>query len=321
MTDSYQQSGDPEALHQLRIAVRRTRTALRLFEGYSERESDQTRSALRVLAGQLGVVRDLDVVLAQVTRWQERAPARLRERLTTLWSTLEADCTTARRSLSSALAAAAYPTRVEAANVPVHERDASDEPLRDAARRSLVMRWGRVRQHGRKLHQGSPAAALHRLRIHNKRLRDALECFAPLFPEHAAYAAPYLQRLHDDLGEHQDAELAERWLNAQVLGTRRKKDRAAVWLLRRIGRKKRRTQARALRSLRRARRLEWDWLVPPGLPKAAAGGVTGQTSTIEMTEDAGGEVHMMELYVIRHAIAFDRDPAQWPDDRLRPLTP
>jgi phosphohistidine phosphatase len=29
----------------------------------------------------------------------------------------------------------------------------------------------------------------------------------------------------------------------------------------------------------------------------------------------------MDLYIVRHAIAFDRDPEQWPDDSQRPLTP
>lgn len=29
----------------------------------------------------------------------------------------------------------------------------------------------------------------------------------------------------------------------------------------------------------------------------------------------------MDLYLVRHAIAFDRDPGEWPDDALRPLTP
>ena len=29
----------------------------------------------------------------------------------------------------------------------------------------------------------------------------------------------------------------------------------------------------------------------------------------------------MNLYLVRHAIAFDHDPATWPDDRDRPLTP
>ncbi|HTY49068.1 MAG TPA: phosphohistidine phosphatase SixA [Steroidobacteraceae bacterium] len=30
---------------------------------------------------------------------------------------------------------------------------------------------------------------------------------------------------------------------------------------------------------------------------------------------------MIRLYLIRHAIAHDRDPARWRDDRQRPLTP
>jgi phosphohistidine phosphatase len=29
----------------------------------------------------------------------------------------------------------------------------------------------------------------------------------------------------------------------------------------------------------------------------------------------------MDLYLVRHAVAFDRDDSQWPDDRQRPLTP
>ncbi len=29
----------------------------------------------------------------------------------------------------------------------------------------------------------------------------------------------------------------------------------------------------------------------------------------------------MELYVVRHAAAFERDPERWPDDSERPLTP
>ena len=29
----------------------------------------------------------------------------------------------------------------------------------------------------------------------------------------------------------------------------------------------------------------------------------------------------MDLYLVRHAIAFNPDPTQWPDDSQRPLTP
>ena len=30
---------------------------------------------------------------------------------------------------------------------------------------------------------------------------------------------------------------------------------------------------------------------------------------------------MIELIIVRHAIAFERDETRWPDDRLRPLSP
>lgn len=29
----------------------------------------------------------------------------------------------------------------------------------------------------------------------------------------------------------------------------------------------------------------------------------------------------MKLMIVRHAVAFERDPKRWPDDRTRPLTP
>lgn len=29
----------------------------------------------------------------------------------------------------------------------------------------------------------------------------------------------------------------------------------------------------------------------------------------------------MKLYLVRHAVAYDRDPERWPEDDLRPLTP
>ena len=28
----------------------------------------------------------------------------------------------------------------------------------------------------------------------------------------------------------------------------------------------------------------------------------------------------MDLYLVRHGVAYDPDPAQWPDDKDRPLT-
>ena len=37
-------------------------------------------------------------------------------------------------------------------------------------------------------------------------------------------------------------------------------------------------------------------------------------------DETDGRVTPMELYLVRHGIAFEHDPARWPDDRDRPLT-
>ena len=33
------------------------------------------------------------------------------------------------------------------------------------------------------------------------------------------------------------------------------------------------------------------------------------------------EVNGLDLYVVRHAVAYERDAERWPDDARRPLTP
>jgi phosphohistidine phosphatase len=52
------------------------------------------------------------------------------------------------------------------------------------------------------------------------------------------------------------------------------------------------------------------------------GKVRGEGLCCDFARRQAGRLHSrMYLYLVRHAIAFDPDPAQWPDDRDRPLTP
>ena len=55
--------GDPEGLHQMRVATRRLRAALRLFEQVVPTDAEALRAELKWLATSLGAVRDLDVQL------------------------------------------------------------------------------------------------------------------------------------------------------------------------------------------------------------------------------------------------------------------
>jgi CHAD domain-containing protein len=52
---------DPEAVHKMRVATRRLRAALRVFEDMLPPSAAELGRELRWLAGALGAVRDLDV--------------------------------------------------------------------------------------------------------------------------------------------------------------------------------------------------------------------------------------------------------------------
>lgn len=67
---------DPEAVHQMRVATRRMRTALRALRGYVV-PPPRLRRDLKWLAGALGRVRDRDVILALMR--SERLPATARD--------------------------------------------------------------------------------------------------------------------------------------------------------------------------------------------------------------------------------------------------
>jgi CHAD domain-containing protein len=65
---------DPEAVHQMRVAMRRLRAAMSIFKRvFADERSDTVKNQLRALAGELGEARDIDVLLEKTI-----APARER---------------------------------------------------------------------------------------------------------------------------------------------------------------------------------------------------------------------------------------------------
>ncbi len=191
---------DVEYIHQMRVATRRLRAALRLFApALPEGLRDALRWPIATLARQLGRARDLDVLLGEIV---DPVLAALPEepRL----SALAGDITNLRYGVrAEVLASLAAPdygrmllTAVEAlhpAATPVLEVGSLDEFA--AARLHHLCR--RVRRLAAAAHTNDPAS-LHALRIGIKRLRYALEFFATLGAE-----APG-RRLHSRLAEVQD---------------------------------------------------------------------------------------------------------------------
>lgn len=213
-------SGHPEFVHQARVALRRMRSAMRLFapvlpgafvEAYGQ--------AWRTLASGLGNARNWDVFVGEtlppiLAAFPDDRSARRLER------------EGRRRARSAHAAVAAMVVLPEYSRLLIEFTaallalpDDPDTTLTEFAR-------DRLRSHARKArklaarHRSLDAAERHRMRIRFKKLRYALEFFAPLLPK--PKLAPYLAaltQLQGELGLINDHVTAET-LIAEALGGR-----------------------------------------------------------------------------------------------------
>ncbi|HET9138603.1 CHAD domain-containing protein [Actinophytocola sp.] len=170
---------DPEGVHQMRVAVRRIRAALKADGANLGEAGAALQSELRWLGGVLGAVRDLDVQLEHLRGQAADFPAAERDAVERLLLGLRAGRQLARRDLLAALRDSRYRALLAALAAAAvsepPEQPAAGEP--PAARLVAV-----IRRPYRKLHRAAealdadpPDDDLHELRIHGKRLRYAAE--------------------------------------------------------------------------------------------------------------------------------------------------
>jgi triphosphatase len=219
---------DPEAVHQMRVAVRRLRAAISIFKAMAADErGDAVRRDLRWLATRLGEARDLDVFIEKTI-----APARQRrphaEDLAALAAAYEerrkAAYEKAREAVSSgrldriALATAAW---LEKGRWLSREDTAarSEQRVEDLAAKELGRRWKRVRRRAKHLEALEPPAR-HEVRIAVKKLRYAAEFFRALFPgkaraKRAKALRAALGELQDRLGDLNDIAVADKMEHAR----------------------------------------------------------------------------------------------------------
>jgi CHAD domain-containing protein len=216
---------DIEALHDMRVATRRMRAALAIFERYLDEAALAPYIAgLRATGRALGPVRDLDVFWQKAQAYVERqdTPPDLGP-LAAAW---EAARRQARAEMLAHLDSAAYAAfkrqfeALLAQPLPIRERlsykgTARPYYLRPIIPVVLYRRLARVRAFDAWVTRPSPELThCHRLRIAIKRLRYALEFFeAPLTP-HSRALIEQLKAVQDHLGDLQDAVVARRRLRA-----------------------------------------------------------------------------------------------------------
>jgi CHAD domain-containing protein len=197
--------GDPEAVHDLRVALRRLRTLLKLARRiFGTFHTDAVRQAFRDLQASTGDLRDeealhetLDVLAldhAPVAAWRGRRNARDARLRRGLIARLRRGELTAARGLLDALL-----------TLPVRPR--RDAPLTKFARD--VVQKARRGVEARRDTPPDDVVGLHDLRIAYKKLRYAVEIFAEALPADLAAMAEPAARFQKRLGEIHDIDVAK----------------------------------------------------------------------------------------------------------------
>lgn len=207
------ESGDGEAVHQMRVALRRLRSALKIFRPLvAGPQLTPLREEVRWLLAQLGPARDAEVFLSEIIDpvLQGHGDQPGLEELRDHWQAQhDRDLAAARAAVSEkrfALLLLDLGAWAEAGEWS--KADIAADRLAPFAKRVLKKAARKLRKVGGKdLSRLSPPA-LHRVRILGKQLRYAAEFFAPLKGKPARDALSRLSKLQDALGELNDIAVA-----------------------------------------------------------------------------------------------------------------
>ncbi len=206
---------DPEDLHQLRVAVRRSRAALREARTLlGDEQGRALRVELKWLGGQLGPARDLDVLVARLRSvvaeldGPDAVPAG--KIVTQLEAERQAVQTELLATLDSPRYAELLATLEQLVDAPPVAT--SDLSLEQVARRE----YRRLERQVKALGVAPSNDALHRVRIQAKRLRYATELSSQLLGKDGRKVLSAAKKFQDVAGAHQDAVVAEEHIRGAV---------------------------------------------------------------------------------------------------------
>jgi CHAD domain-containing protein len=207
---------DPEGVHQMRVAVRRLRAAVKVSHLAA---AEQLQAELKWLGSALGAVRDLDVQLEHLRGLAADFEPDEQAAVERLLGGLRLDRRRARQRMLGALRSRRYAALLESLSAVTHAEPArnSDVPVKKkqwaASLAELIKRpYRKLIKDAHALGSDPPDDDLHALRIRGKRLRYAAELAAPVGGKPVRKLIQATKSLQDVLGDHQDAVVAEQEL-------------------------------------------------------------------------------------------------------------
>lgn len=250
---------DSEDVHQMRVAIRRLRSALRDFSDFFGKSLlDESKDELKHLARSLGKARDNDVAVIALENLCKKAPKKfIRRQIEKKISKKKAKRGEKQMILEQNLDKA----RVEALQARFDAEIASDFTHKLSKNNCTVKQMGReiisknlqeFRDLLPSLYQPFDCAHLHELRIAAKRLRYCVELFSDCFGGKIRPCAVQIAEMQDFLGEVHDQDLWIENTAERLTKTDGKKHRANLWLLAQFTKKRD-------KNYRKSLKLYGDW--------------------------------------------------------------
>ncbi|WP_169735354.1 CHAD domain-containing protein [Actinokineospora inagensis] len=204
-TEGAREGTDPEHVHQMRVAVRRARAALKAGLPLPDLDAE-----LKWLGASLGAVRDLDVQLDSLRAQAVGFSAEEREAVEQLLQGLVVRRWAARRTMRKALRGRRYNRLLDALGAAAESTVVVEPDEEPPALVSVIRKPHRkLMAAAAALGEDPPDDDLHALRIHGKRLRYAAEMAEPVARKRIRALVAVTKEFQDILGDHQDAVIAE----------------------------------------------------------------------------------------------------------------
>jgi len=207
---------DSEFLHDFRVAVRKTRSALAQIKGVIPgRTLQRYRKDFAWLGAMTTPTRDMDVYLLNFDRYRAALPKAIQADLCPLLDFLQAHRKAEQKALVRVLRSARYRRLADGWRTFLKDPVAVRSTLPNATRSVIELADERIMhvyrkamKEGRAIGPDSPAADLHELRKTCKKLRYLMEFFSSLYPaSKTGRLISALKMLQDNLGDFQDFEV------------------------------------------------------------------------------------------------------------------
>jgi CHAD domain-containing protein len=246
-------SDDIGAVHDMRVATRRLRSALRDFAPLlRKRPLKIVGKDLKKLADSLGAARDEDVVIAALKKLRKKAGDKaVKTGIAKLIGERRANRRRAQADLTETLAASAIDdlqTRFYAALEEATRKKANAKTVSftDAGRDAVLKSLREFCDLSPSLYAPHEVKKLHKLRISAKRLRYALELFTACWGKRIAPFAGEIAEMQTYLGEVHDADIWIESFSERLLEDNKEISTTNLWLLSRFVKLRTRNYRRAL---------------------------------------------------------------------------